>query len=229
MGAAKRLKNHENLRGTLTSDQGGNGPSDKKRGLRGAVAALWANSGDALNPHSRTAFTATVQTGQDNPDTGDVGVGVDAADASLVGRGSQYQATGDPKVSGIPDNRSLLDSDPAVLGADAENAVLATFTVAEGTNGAGTFEATAANTGQVYRLEVYDVGADTDTDGELLLVDYFVADGSADVVTVPTGPNFTPGDDVVVYAREGDATTEAAVRSFGPAFATRRVVTTDDA
>ena len=109
MGAAKRLRNSEGLRGTPTAAQGGTAPSDKKRGLRGASFALWARTTEALNPHDYTVAgrVYTTQTGQDSPSTGDVGVGVDDTDLTLVGRGSQYQYAGDPKVSGIPDARAI--------------------------------------------------------------------------------------------------------------------------
>jgi len=233
MGAAKRLRNNANLRGTPTEVQGGNGPRTQKRGLRGATQGLWAETTPVLNPHDRTVEgkVPTVQTGQDNPDTGDVGVGVDGSDLSLVARGSQYQFSGDPKVSGIPDRRFLLDSDPAPLGTDVENAALATFTVATGSGAAGTFEVTAANTGVIYRVDVFTRGTDTDTDGVHLGTYYFTADGSADAITLtPISGVYAAGDTVAVYARETDGAnndpgTDDGI-SVGNIFATRRTVAT---
>lgn len=202
MPAAKRLKNAANLRGTPTDAQGGNGPRQHKRGLKGDTGA-----GGRFSDKLGTEITGVTAVA-----TGDAGV---QGGNTFVGRGSHA----------IGDGRAVLDSDLNPLGTDDENAKLATFTVATGSGGDYTFEATAANTGQVYQLSVYARDVDTDEDGDLLFVDYFVADGAADVVTLPTG-SITPGDTVACYAREGDATTEAAVRSFGPAFGTRRTVAT---
>ena len=203
MPAAKRLKNHAGVRGTPTSDEGGNGPRQHKRGLKGDTGA-----GGRFSAKDGTEIMGVTQVA-----TGDAGV---QGGNTFVGRGSHA----------IGDARSVLDSDLNPLGTDSENLKLATFTVATGTGGDYTFEATAENTGNIYQLSVYARDADTDEDGDLLLVDYFVADGAADVVTLPTG-SITPGDSVAVYAREGDATVEASARSFGPAFATRRVAVTD--
>lgn len=229
MGASKRLKNHDNVRGTPTSAQGGMTPSAKKRGLRGADLGLWAETTPVLNPHDRTLAgkVPTVQTGQDNPSLGNPGVGVDGADLTLVGRGSQYAYAGDPKVSGIPDNRALLDSDPFPLGTDVENPVLASFTVATGAGAIDTFTVTGENTGNIMRVEAWTRGTDTDEDGELLGVFYDTADGTAKTFTITDpGAAYAAGDTIAVYVRELDATTEAAAKSAGVIFATRRTVAT---
>lgn len=228
MGAAKRLRNNANLRGTPTEIQGGMTPRTQKRGLRGATQALWKLTTAVLNPHDATVAgnVPTVHTGQDNPDTGDVGVGVDDTDATLVARGSQYAYSGNPKVSTIPDKRFLLDSDPAPLGTDAENAALATFTAATGSGAAGTFEVTAQNTGVIYRVDVFEVGVDTDTDGDFIAAYYFTADGAAD--SIDLGAAYA-GASVACYARETDGAnndpgTDDGI-SVGNIFATRRVAT----
>ncbi len=233
MGAAKRLRNDAGLRGTPTAAQGGMTPSNKKRGLRGTDLGLWAETTPAINPHSRTAAgqVPTVQTGQDNPDTGDVGVGVDGADLTLVARGSQYAYAGDPKVSGIPDNRAVLDSDSAPLGTDVENAVLATFTAATGAGASDTFTVTGANTGKQMRVEAWARGTDNDEDDFLLGVFYDTADGTAKTFTiVDPGPGYATGDTIAVYVRElDDANNDPGTAdgiSAGHQFATRRTVAT---
>lgn len=233
MGAAKRLRNNAGLRGTPGEAAGGLGPSSKKRGLRGATMGLWAYTTAFLNPHDRTAagVVFTVQTGQDNPDTGDVGVGVDASDLTLVERGSQYAYSGDPKVSGIPDNRAILDSDTAVLGNDVANAALATFTAATGSGAINTFTVTGANTGKQMRVTAFTRGTDTDEDEELLGVFYGAADGTAKTFTiVDPGASYAPGDTIAVYVRElddanNDPGTDDGI-SAGHQFATRRTVAT---
>lgn len=232
MPAAKRLRNYAGLRGTPTEAQGGNGPSSKKRGLRGAVFGLWAETTAHLNPHDYAAGDKayTVQVGQDSSiANGDVGVGVDGSDLSLVARGSQYQPSGDPKVSGIPDNRALLDSDVAVLGNATGNAALATFTAATGSGAINTFTVTGANTGQLMRVEAWTRGTDTDEDGELLGVFYDTADGSAKTFTITDpGASYAPGDTIAVYVREMDADESTAGEALvaGNQFATRRTVAT---
>lgn len=234
MGAAKRLKNEAGLRGTPTAAQGGMTPSSKKRGLRGTVFGLWAEASAQLNPHSRSSASTrydTYQTGQDAPDTGDVGVGVDGSDLTLVGRGSQYAYSGNPKVSGIPDNRAILDSDSAPLGTDVENAVLATFTAATGSGAINTFTVTGANTGKKMRVEAWTRGTDTDEDEELLGVFYDAADGSAKTFTiVDPGTSYAAGDTIAVYVRELDDDVNAPATTAGVAaghqFATRRTVAT---
>jgi hypothetical protein len=204
MGASKRLKNHANLRGTPTSAQGGNGPRQQKRGLKGDMGA-----GGRFSAKDGTEITGVTQVA-----TGDAGV---QGGNTYVGRGSHA----------IGDARSVLDSDLNPLGTDSENAALATFSVATGNNGAGTFEVTGANTGNIMQVSVYARGTDTDTDGDLLGVFYVAADGTAKVITL-TAVGYTVGGDVVaVYGREMDSTVEATARSAGVAFGTRRTVTTD--
>lgn len=221
MPAAKRLKNDANLRGTPTSDQGGSGPSDLKRGLKGDMGAggRHARTTEFLNPHNRTIAgnVPTVQAGVTAVVTGDAGASGGATNV-FVGRGTS---------TNNGDQRTVLDSDTAPLGVDVENAVLATFTVATGAGAAGTFTVTGENTGNIMRVEVYTRGADTDEDGVLLLVDYVAADGTAKTITLTavTGV-FAAGDTVVVYGQDTDATTEAAVRSSGQFFRTRRTVAT---
>lgn len=229
MPASKRLKNHDDLRGTPTSAQGGMTPSSKKRGLRGTDYGIHAYTTPVLNPHDATVAgrVFTTQTDMDSPDTGDIGVGVDAADATLVARGSQYTYTGDPKVSAIPDNRAILDSDSAPLGTDVENAKLATFTAATGSGAINTFTVTGANTGQAMRVEAWTRGTDTDEDDVLLGVFYDVADGTAKTFTITDpGDGYAAGDTIALYVRELDATTAAASRSAGHQFGTRRTVAT---
>jgi hypothetical protein len=144
-------------------------------------------------------------------------VGVDGADLSLVGRGEQYQPTGDPKVSAIPDNRALGDVDPAPLGA-SETAALATFTAATGSGAAGTIAVTPANATGYCQVAVFARGADTDEDADLLAVAYVAADGSGHTVTVGSAH---AGETVSVYARRVSGT-DTAPGSVGRWFATRR-------
>lgn len=234
MPAAKRLRNDAGLRGTPTAAQGGLGPSAKKRGLRGVSFGRWAVTTPVLNPHDATVAgrVFTVQTGEDSTvANGDVGVGVDGSDLSLVARGSQYQPSGDPKVSGIPDNRALLDSEQAVLGSDVANAALATFTASTGSGAINTFTVTGANTGKQMRVEAWTLGTDTDEDEELLGVFYDTADGTAKSFTiVDPGSSYAPGDTIAVYVRELDDAVNspgtAVGVSAGRQFATRRTVAT---
>ena len=198
MPASKRLKNHAGLRGTPTSDQGGNGPRQHKRGLKGDMGAGGRfSSADGTEISGVTAVA-----------TGDAGV---QGGNTFVGRGSHA----------IGDARSVLDSDLNPLGTDSENAALATFTVATGSGAAGTFTVTGANTGNIMQVSVYARGTDTDTDGDLILVDYAAADGTAKTITLDSA---WAGVTVAVYAREMDSTAEATSRSAGPAFGTRRTV-----
>lgn len=220
MGAAKRLKNHDNLRGTPTSDQGGSGPSDLKRGLKGDMGAGGRHKMTTffLNPHDNTVAgrVPTVHDGVTTVVTGDAGASGGATNA-FVGRGTS---------TNNGDQRTVLDSDTAPLGVDVENAVLATFAVATGAGAAGTFTVTGENTGNIMRVEVYVRGADTDEEGALILVDYVAADGTAKTIGPLSGEGFVNGNTVVVYGQDTDATTEAAVRSSGQFFRTRRTVAT---
>jgi len=213
MPTAKRLANEDGLRGTPAV---GSAQHAQKRGLKGDMG------GPRFSDKDGTEFTGVTAVA-----TGDAGI--DSINA-FPGRGASIGPyTGDPKVTPV-DNRSVLDSDKVVPGT-SDIAALATFTVATGTNGAGTFEATPANAGGFAQVLVFARGTDTDEDGELLLVREDVpADGTAEVITVPTGPNFTPGDTVAVYARRQSTEQVAgAAVAFGRFFGTRRTVTTDDA
>lgn len=208
MGASKRLRNAAGVRGTPAESEGGNGPRQQKRGLKGDAAAGGRfTGGAALNPHdARSAVTPL--TGVTDVNTGDAGLG--GGTNTVVGRGSSIAVQ-------AGDARSVLDSDLNPLGTDPENAALATFTVATGTGAAGTFEATGENTGATMQVSVYERDTDTDADGNLIGVFYVAADGTAKTITVGSA---YAGVTVAVYVREMDADGKSA----GVAFGTRRTV-----
>lgn len=196
MPASKRLRNAANLRGTPTEAQGGDGPRQHKRGLKGDMGA-----------GGRFATKAGVeQTGVTEVLGGEAGVG--GAANTFVGRGTSFKTGADA--------RSVLDSDLSPLGVDTENPVLATFTVATGTGAVGTFDATGANTGKTMRVDVYTRDVDTDEDLAHVVTEYELADGTAKSIATGLATTTT----VAVYAREVDD----EGRSSGIAFATRRTV-----
>ena len=193
MPTAKRLLNEEGLRGTPSV---GSAPLEHKRGLRGDNGGRFANK------------TGTLITGVTGVVTGTAGLG--GGTNTFPGRGASKVQYGDA--------RSVLDSDVVPLGA-SYIAPPSSFSVATGTGAAGSFEATPGNDGGQCQVAVYDVGADTDEDGDLLATAIINANGTAQTIALGAAHANKP---VAVYCRR----VSAPPRQVGRWFGTRRVVTT---
>jgi hypothetical protein len=202
MAASKRLRNAGNVKTAPTEAQGGMAPTQNKRGVKGDTA----DGGGARF----SAKTGAEITGVTEVLGGEAGVSGGAN--TFVARGASSKP--DKTARGI----SALDSDLVPSGEDKRQTALATFTVASGAGAAGTFDATAENTGGTARVEVYSRDAvNLARDRGLVGVFYIVADGTAKSIAL--GAAFASVT-VAVYAKKVDAT---GLR-IGPAFGTRRTV-----